>query len=150
MLVFDYLMILFRIAWWTSAEKELTSWLSDCAVLLYAVLIVCVPFPYVVWGRMWNLIYLFLIIAFWYTLSFCAYIFCIGKWWKRTKNFVSKTYKCCIKLCIHFYILSDHISKKKKILNELPWCSSVLISWRCSFKMLFSLFSEFPFLSKPI
>ena len=27
-----------------SAGKELTSWLSDCAVFLYAILIVCVPF----------------------------------------------------------------------------------------------------------
>ena len=34
--------------------KELSSWLSACAVLLYAVLIVCVPFPFGVWGRMWN------------------------------------------------------------------------------------------------
>ena len=50
----DYLFLLFRLAWWTSVGKELTSWLSACAVLLYAVLIVCVPFPYGVWGRMWN------------------------------------------------------------------------------------------------
>ena len=29
-------------------------YLSACAVLLYTVLIVCVPFPVGVWGRMWN------------------------------------------------------------------------------------------------
>ena len=33
-------------SWWTSAKKELTSRLSACAVLLYAVLTVCVSFPY--------------------------------------------------------------------------------------------------------
>ena len=38
----------------TSAGKEMTSWLSACADLLYAVLIFCVPFPYGVWGRKWN------------------------------------------------------------------------------------------------
>ena len=32
--------ILFRIAWWPPAGKELSSWLSACAVLLYAVLTV--------------------------------------------------------------------------------------------------------------
>ena len=36
------------------AGKELTSCFSDCAVFLYAVLIVCVPFPYGVWGRKKN------------------------------------------------------------------------------------------------
>ena len=34
---------LFRAAWRPSAGKELSSWLSACAVLLYAVLIVCIP-----------------------------------------------------------------------------------------------------------
>ena len=43
-------------AWWSSAGKELSSWLSICAVLLHAVLNVCVPFPFGVWGRMWYLI----------------------------------------------------------------------------------------------
>ena len=33
LLVFDDLLILFRIAWWTSAIKELTSWLSAYAGL---------------------------------------------------------------------------------------------------------------------
>ena len=55
LLVFVCLLILFRIAWWTSVGKELTSWLSVCAILLYAILIVYVPFLYGVWGRMWNL-----------------------------------------------------------------------------------------------
>ena len=32
----------------------LISWLSSCTILSYAVLIVCVPFPYGVWGRMWG------------------------------------------------------------------------------------------------
>ena len=32
----------------------LTSWLSSCTVLLYAILIFCVPFPYGVWGRNWD------------------------------------------------------------------------------------------------
>ena len=41
-------------SWWTSAGKELISWLSACAVLLYAIIVFCVPFPYGVWGRKWN------------------------------------------------------------------------------------------------
>ena len=44
----------YRIALWPSAGKRLTSWLSASAVLLYAVLIVCVPFLFGVWGRLWN------------------------------------------------------------------------------------------------
>ena len=47
-----HLFILFRIAWRPSAE--LSSCLSTCDVLLYAVLIICVPFLFGVWGRMWN------------------------------------------------------------------------------------------------
>ena len=46
----------FRIAWWTSAGTELTFWLFAFPGLVYAVLIVCVPCLYGVWGRMWNLI----------------------------------------------------------------------------------------------
>ena len=41
----DYQLLLCRIAWGTSAGKELISWFSICAVLLYAVLIVIDPFP---------------------------------------------------------------------------------------------------------
>ena len=37
----------------TSAAKELTSWLSTCAVLLYVVLIFRVPFLFGVWKRKW-------------------------------------------------------------------------------------------------
>ena len=37
-----------------SAGKGLFSWLSACAGLLCAALIVFVPFPFCVWGRMWN------------------------------------------------------------------------------------------------
>ena len=37
---------MFRIAWWTFAGKELTSWLSACVVFLYAVLIVCDLLPH--------------------------------------------------------------------------------------------------------
>ena len=51
-----------RITVWPSAGKELTSWLSAYAVLLYASLNICVPFPFGVWGRMW--LYRFLIIAY--------------------------------------------------------------------------------------
>ena len=52
--VFDFLFVLYRIDWWSSAGKELSSWLSACAVLLSAVLIVCVALPLVDWHRMWN------------------------------------------------------------------------------------------------
>ena len=41
-----FIFILFRIACWSADGKELTSWLS---VLLYAILIVCVPFPFCDW-----------------------------------------------------------------------------------------------------
>ena len=34
---------------------ELFSWRSACAYLFYAVLIVCVPFLFGVWGRMWKI-----------------------------------------------------------------------------------------------
>ena len=34
--------------------KQLSSWLSSCAVLLCSVLILCFSFPFGVWGRMWN------------------------------------------------------------------------------------------------
>ena len=44
----------FRIAWLQSSGKELFSWLSACTVLLYAVLIACVPFPFGVRGEMWH------------------------------------------------------------------------------------------------
>ena len=44
------LCVLFMIAWWPSAGKELSFWLFACAVLLYIVLIVCFSFPFGVWG----------------------------------------------------------------------------------------------------
>ena len=50
--VFDYLFIVFKVVSWTSTGKELTSGLSDCAVI--SLRFVCVPFPYGVWGKMWN------------------------------------------------------------------------------------------------
>ena len=53
-LFFSFLFILFMIAWWPSAVKELSTWLSAGAVLLYVVFIVYIPFPFGVWGRMWN------------------------------------------------------------------------------------------------
>ena len=43
-------------------------WLSACAALLYAVLVVCVPFPFGVRGRMWKSIVTVLIIVFFYLL----------------------------------------------------------------------------------
>ena len=49
-----WLFVHFRIAVWPSAGKELTSWLSAYAVLLNVVLIVCAPFPFGIWDRMWN------------------------------------------------------------------------------------------------
>ena len=50
-----FLFILFRIARWSSSGKELPSLL----VLLFTwcrlnSLIVCIPFPFGVWGRIWN------------------------------------------------------------------------------------------------
>ena len=51
MFVFD---ILLRLAWWQSAGKEVSSWLVSCVVLLYAILIGCVPFLFGVGGRMWK------------------------------------------------------------------------------------------------
>ena len=57
--------VLFRIAWWTSAGKELTSWLSACAVLLYAVLIFFVFLSRMVSGEGSGIrLYRFLTIAF--------------------------------------------------------------------------------------
>ena len=50
--------------WWTSAGKELTTWLSACAVLPYAVLIFCVPFPYGIGEGGGTRLYRFLTIAF--------------------------------------------------------------------------------------
>ena len=38
------------LAWWSSAGKDLSFWLSACAVLL----IVCVLFPFGVLDRVWN------------------------------------------------------------------------------------------------
>ena len=52
--VFDLLFNLFRIALWPSVGKELSPRLFTCAVLVSAVLIVSVPFPFGVSGRMWN------------------------------------------------------------------------------------------------
>ena len=53
MLFFDHLFLL-RIALWRSAGKELTSWISTGEFYLYAVLIVCVRFPFGDRGWMWN------------------------------------------------------------------------------------------------
>ena len=43
--VFDRLLILFKIVLWPSAWKVLSAWFFVCALLLYAILIVYVPFP---------------------------------------------------------------------------------------------------------
>ena len=56
LLGFDLLLILFRIALWPSAGKELSPWLFTCYFYFSAVLVVRVPFPFGVWGRVWNLI----------------------------------------------------------------------------------------------
>ena len=50
---FDYLAI-FRIALRPSAGNILIYWLSISVVLPSAALAVYVPFPFDVWGRMWN------------------------------------------------------------------------------------------------
>ena len=49
--VFDILFVLFKIAWWPSAEKDLAF-----PLVLFALchLIVCVSFPFGVRGRMRN------------------------------------------------------------------------------------------------
>ena len=54
--VFEFLFFLFRIAWWPFAGKELSSSFYACIVLFYAILhvIVYVPFPFGVWGRIWT------------------------------------------------------------------------------------------------
>ena len=52
--VIDLLFILFSIALRPSAGKELSSWLSARAAVILCRLIVLVPFPFVVKGRMWN------------------------------------------------------------------------------------------------
>ena len=54
MVVFDCVLILLRLTLWLSAEIELSSWLSACVALLYAVSVVCVPFLFGVWDRVWN------------------------------------------------------------------------------------------------
>ena len=54
LLVVNLLFTLFRIALWPSAGKELSTWLFTCVVLFSAVLVVCVPFPFGVWDRVWN------------------------------------------------------------------------------------------------
>ena len=58
------------IALWPSAGKKLTSWLSGHAVLLNAVLVVCVPFPFGVWDGCGFRLYRFLVIAFSSTFTF--------------------------------------------------------------------------------
>ena len=51
----DLMFSLFRIALWSSAGKELPLWLFHlCCFNFSAVLVVRVPFPFGVWGRMWN------------------------------------------------------------------------------------------------
>ena len=53
--VFDLLFNSFRIALWPSVGKELSPWLFACAVFNFsAVLTVGIPFPFSVYGRMWN------------------------------------------------------------------------------------------------
>ena len=55
LLVFDLLFILFRIALWPSAGKELSLLLFTCVVFIFsAVLVVRVPFIFGVWDRVWN------------------------------------------------------------------------------------------------
>ena len=51
----DLLFILFRIALWSPAGKELFSWLFTCVVFIFSnVLVIRVPFSFGVWDRVWN------------------------------------------------------------------------------------------------
>ena len=46
---------LFKIAWWSSAGKVLSPWLSALAVFILCNLgCLCVPFALGVWDRMWS------------------------------------------------------------------------------------------------
>ena len=55
LLVFELLFILFRIALWPSAGKDLSLWqVHLCCFNFSAVLVVHVPFPCGAWDRMWN------------------------------------------------------------------------------------------------
>ena len=59
LLVFDLLFILFRIALWPSVWKKICPSLFTCVVFIFsAVIVVRVPFPFGVWGRVWILIVL--------------------------------------------------------------------------------------------
>ena len=53
--VFDLLLILFRIVLWPFVGKELSRRLFTCVILiLNAVLVMLVPFPFGVLGGIWN------------------------------------------------------------------------------------------------
>ena len=55
LLVFDLLFLLLMTALWSSAEKELSPWLFTCVVFIFStVLVVRIPFPFCVLGRVWN------------------------------------------------------------------------------------------------
>ena len=57
MFVFDFVLILFRIIWWPSAEKELSPWLSAPVVFILCCLnrMCSVPVRTTgVWCRLWN------------------------------------------------------------------------------------------------
>ena len=47
--------LIFKTAWWLSAGKELSSWLSICIVILDAIRCVCLC-PFYIFGWMLNLI----------------------------------------------------------------------------------------------
>ena len=47
--------ILYWMALWPSVGKEVFRWLFTCDVFIFSVvLVVRVPFPFDVWGRVWN------------------------------------------------------------------------------------------------
>ena len=55
MYVFDSVFILFGVTWWPSTGKELSPRLfRSCFFLCYAVSIVCAPFSFGDWARVWN------------------------------------------------------------------------------------------------
>ena len=86
-LVFDFLWDLFRIAWWSSVGKMLSSWHSACAVLLYSVLFVFLS-HWMSGIECWIWLYRFLVIAFSSTPAGIYTLMCI-KWasaWQNQQN----------------------------------------------------------------
>ena len=75
LLLFDLLFILFRIALWPSAGKELSPWLFTCVVFILVPSWLYVSLSHLVFGAGCGIrLYRFLIIAFLYTLPYLKYV----------------------------------------------------------------------------